>query len=119
MEGKESRFGIASSTTRIENGTMRISTESELVEDVIEEAICRINGNFLEHKINTIIEDDLLIAKMDSGLIMQVIVNIVNNAIKYTQKDSIINITSKRKDDMVVIEISDNGKGIKKERVIH
>lgn len=36
IEGKESRFGIASSTTRIENGTMRINTESELVKDVIE-----------------------------------------------------------------------------------
>lgn len=103
------------SITRIENGTMRINTESELVEDVIEEAMCHINRNFLEHKINTIIEDDLLMAKMDSGLIMQVIINIINNAIKYTQNNSIITITAKRKDDMVVIEISDNGRGIKEE----
>ncbi len=65
--------------------------------------------------VNTVIEDDLLMAKMDSGLIIQVIINIINNAIKYTPKDSIITITSKRKNNMAVIEISDNGKGINEE----
>ncbi|KJZ83312.1 Osmosensitive K+ channel histidine kinase KdpD [Clostridium sp. IBUN22A] len=103
------------SITRIENGTMKINTEPELVEEVIEEAICHINRKVSEHKINTVIEDDLLMAKMDSGLIIQVIINIINNAIKYTPKDSIITITSKRKNNMAVIEISDNGKGINEE----
>lgn len=103
------------SITRIENGTMKINTEPELVEEVIEEAICHINRKVSEHKINTFIEDDLLMAKMDSGLIIQVIINIINNAIKYTPKDSIITITSKRKNNMAVIEISDNGKGINEE----
>ena len=103
------------SITRIENGTMKINTEPELVEKVIEEAICHINRKVSEHKINTVIEDDLLMAKMDSGLIIQVIINIINNAIKYTPKDSIITITSKRKNNMAVIEISDNGKGINEE----
>ena len=103
------------SITRIENGTMKINTEPELVEEVIEEAICHINRKVSEHKINTVIEDDFLMAKMDSGLIIQVIINIINNAIKYTPKDSIITITSKRKNNMAVIEISDNGKGINEE----
>ena len=103
------------SITRIENGTMKINTEPELVEEVIEEAICHINRKVSEHKINTVTEDDLLMAKMDSGLIIQVIINIINNAIKYTPKDSIITITSKRKNNMAVIEISDNGKGINEE----
>ncbi len=103
------------SITRIENGTMKINTEPELVEEVIEEAIGHINRRVSEHKINTVIEDDLLMAKMDSGLIIQVIINIINNAIKYTPKDSIITITSKRKNNMAVIEISDNGKGINEE----
>lgn len=94
---------------------MKINTEPELVEEVIEEAICHINRKVSEHKINTVIEDDLLMAKMDSGLIIQVIINIINNAIKYTPKDSIITITSKRKNNMAVIEISDNGKGINEE----
>ena len=88
------------SITRIENGTMKINTEPELVEEVIEEAICHINRKVSEHKINTVIEDDFLMAKMDSGLIIQVIINIINNAIKYTPKDSIITITSKRKNNM-------------------
>lgn len=103
------------SITRIENGTMKINTEPELVEEVIEEAIGHINRKVSEHKINTVIEDDLLMAKMDSGLIIQVIINIINNAIKYTPKDSIITIKSKRKNNMAVIEISDNGKGINEE----
>lgn len=103
------------SITRIENGTMSINTQLELVEEVIEEAIYHINVGTSEHKINTVIKDDLLMVKMDSGLIIQVIINIVNNAIKYTPKNSIITITSKRKNNMAIIEISDNGKGINEE----
>ena len=54
-------------------------------------------------------------AKMDSRLIIQVIINIVDNAIKYTPVGSKITISVKKHSSIVTVEISDDGKGISDE----
>ncbi|WP_315081593.1 sensor histidine kinase KdpD [uncultured Clostridium sp.] len=100
------------SVTRIENGTMNIKLQPELIDEVIQEALKHINRESFEYNIEIEVEDELLMGKMDSGLIIQVIINIVNNAIKYTPKGSNIKIIGKKKRDMVLIEICDNGNGI-------
>ena len=51
-------------------------------------------------------------AKMDSRLIVQVIINIVDNAIKYTLQGSHITISAKKVEQMILIEIADDGAGI-------
>ena len=100
------------SITRIENNSMNIKTEPELIDEVIKEALLHVNRRKSEYNIEVFVEDDLLMAKMDSRLIIQVIINIVNNAIKYTPKGSNIKISAKRKEKMIEVEISDNGDGI-------
>ena len=82
------------------------------MEEVIAEALLHINRKSIEHNIETVLEDDFLMAKMDSQLIIQVLINIIDNAIKYTPPGSQINITVRREDQMVLIEISDNGPGV-------
>ena len=54
----------------------------------------------------------MLLAKMDARLIVQVIINIVDNAIKYTPKGSHILIKTKKQGDKAVVTISDDGDGI-------
>nr|WP_240149817.1 ATP-binding protein [Streptococcus sp. 812] len=49
---------------------------------------------------------------MDAPLIVQVLVNIINNAVKYTHEGSLITLTSNRKDQNLVVEVSDDGPGI-------
>ena len=100
------------SVTRIENGTMNIRLEPELLEEVIQEALRHVNRRSVEHHISVSLKDDLLMAKMDSRLILQVIINIVDNAIKYTQVGSNITIKAYRQQEMVAVEIADDGKGI-------
>ena len=100
------------SITRIENGSMNIKIEPELIDEVIQEALLHVNRKKSEYNIEVLVEDDLMMAKMDSRLIIQVIINIVNNAIKYTPKGSNIRISAARKEKMIVVEISDNGYGI-------
>ncbi len=103
------------SVTRIENGTMNIRLEPELLEEVIQEALRHVNRRSVEHHISVSLKDDLLMAKMDSRLILQVIINIVDNAIKYTQVGSNITIKAYRQQEMVAVEIADDGKGISDE----
>lgn len=55
------------SVTRIENGTMNLTMQSELVDEVIQEALRHVNRRSSEHDIRVNLEDDMLRAKMDSG----------------------------------------------------
>ncbi len=104
------------SVTRIENGTMNLNLQAELLEDVISEALKHINRNSIEHRIRVEEEDDLLVAKMDAKLIMQVIINLVDNAIKYTEKGSEICIFTKKRKSEIIVEVADNGSGIADEQ---
>lgn len=103
------------SVTRIDNGTMSIQMQAELLEEVITEALHHINRNSVEHQIQVELEEEFLMGKMDSRLIVQVFINIIDNAIKYTQKGSFIRISGKREGKSLYIEIGDDGPGIKKE----
>lgn len=100
------------SITRIENGTLSLRMEAELVEDVIWEALRHLGRNVQEYKISVELEDDLLMAQMDARLIVQVIINIVNNALKYTPVGSEVKICAEKKGNQAQICISDNGPGI-------
>ncbi len=100
------------SITRIDNGTLNLNLQPELLEEVITEALLHINRNSVKYHIETVLYDDLLMAKMDSQLIIQVIINIVDNAIKYTQPGSHITISAKKDGQSVRVEIADDGSGI-------
>lgn len=103
------------SITRIEDGKINLNLQSELLEEVIAEALLHISREREKHHIETILKDDLLMAKMDLRLIIQVIINIVNNAIKYTPSGSRITISAKRDKQSVLVEIADDGPGIGEE----
>ena len=107
------------SITRIENGTMHLQMNAELIDDVLREAIAHVDRQAARHHIRVNLEDDLLMAKMDARLIVQVIINIVNNAIKYTPEGSHICISAEKEDRMVCIHIADDGPGISDEAKVH
>lgn len=100
------------SVTRIEDGTMKLRLSAELLDDVIAEALRHINRKSAEHKITVRQEEEFMLVKADAQLIIQVIINMVNNAIQYTQPGSEIVITTARDGAMAVVSIADNGPGI-------
>lgn len=107
------------SITRIENGTMHLQMNAELMDDVFREAISHVDRKSVNYHITTELSDELLMAKMDVRLIIQVIVNIVNNAIKYTPEGSHIHLSAKKEKDKVCVCISDDGPGISDEAKKH
>ena len=107
------------SITRIENGTMHLQIEAELIDEVFREALSHVDRQSDRHEISVDLADDLLMAKMDVRLIVQVIINIVNNAIKYTPEGSHIVLSAERQGSMAVIRISDDGPGISAEAKKH
>lgn len=107
------------SITRIENGTMHLQLNAELMDDVFREALSHIDRKAKEHEISVDLADDLLMAKMDVRLIVQVIIDIVNNAIKYTPEGSHICLSAQKQGQMVCVRISDDGPGISDEAKRH
>lgn len=100
------------SVTRLEDGTMNLNLQIELVDEVIEGALKHISRDHSDYELKFIHSEELLLAKMDSRLIIQVIINIVDNALKYTPKGSKIEIYARKENQMIAISIADNGKGI-------
>lgn len=100
------------SITRIENGNIQINKEVELINEIILEAMHHISKDSADHIIQLDLSDDFIFVRIDARLIMQVIINIVNNAIKYTPKGSMIKVTTKKINQFLSLEISDNGEGI-------
>lgn len=100
------------SITRIEDGTMQIQMKGELIDEVIEEALKHITRKRNEHIIEVAHNDNLLMAKVDTRLIVQVLINLVDNAIKYTPAGSKIMISTKKHKDWIVVDVADNGLGI-------
>lgn len=108
------------SVTRIEEGRLNLHITEDLVDDVISEALHHVNRKSIEHHISVQNKEDYLLAKMDAKLMVQVIINIVDNAIKYTPIGSNILIKTWKQEDRAMISIADNGGGIPddmKERV--
>jgi len=100
------------SITRLEEGRMNINFTTELIDEVVAEAIKHVHTRQGGQKITVVHKDELLLAKMDPRLIVQVIINILDNAVKYTPSDSTITITTEKQNDKAIISIADNGFGI-------
>ena len=103
------------SVTRLEEDKLNLKLSTELISDVIEEALKHINRQKHDHHIHVEYDDELLLVNIDAKLIMQVIINIVDNAIKYTSLSSNILIKVSKINGEVLVEISDDGEGIKDE----
>ncbi len=100
------------SVTRLDDGDVPVSLQPELVADVAEEALRHVSRRAADHRLEVRLEDDLLMAQMDGRLIVQVLVNLVNNAIAYTPAGSFITIRAAAQDGQVRISVEDDGPGI-------
>jgi len=98
--------------TKIEEGRMELKQQPHLVEEIITEALQHIGRKQTEHTITVHHENELLLARCDARLIIQVIINLVDNAIKYTPVGSRITITTKQCENHAEISVADNGAGI-------
>ena len=100
------------SVTRIEDGTMKLKLNSELMDDAINEAVSHLSRESEGHHVVVNHPSSFILARMDIALIVQVLVNIIDNAIKYTPKGSTITISSRRQGPNVLVEVADDGPGI-------
>ena len=98
--------------TKIEEGRMELKMQPHLAEEIVSEAMQHISRKASEHHITVEHQNELLLAQCDARLMVQVIINLVDNAVKYTPVESHIHVFTKQEDTLAVFGVSDNGPGI-------
>ncbi|OOM15964.1 sensor protein KdpD [Clostridium saccharobutylicum] len=107
------------SMTRFDGGKMKIKKEMELVEEVAYEAVQRSSKRIKDHEIKVTVPEDVIMVPMDGRLIEQVLINLIDNAIKFTPKDSLIEIKVYENEKSAIFEVMDNGIGISEDILPH
>ena len=105
--------------TRAGEGRMQLHLSAELLDEVVEEALRHVKRKGKEHVIRFVPEEEFLLARMDARLIVQVLINLVDNAVKYTPPGSEILIRTRKRNHMVYVSVEDNGPGISDEAKKH
>ena len=106
--------------TRIEQNRMQIKKEPQLVEEIVEEAMHHISRKRSEHEIEVCYEDDLVLALCDARLIVQVLINLIDNAIQHTPAGSRIIVRVRSRGRFACVSVEDNGNGVPdKDQIFH
>ena len=107
------------SLTRLQDGRLTLNKQPEAVEEVIGAAVLAVSKRAPEREIAVQIPDDLLMVPMDARLIGQVLVNLLDNAIKHTQPGEEISVTVFKDNDFAVFTVADRGTGISERDLPH
>src|SRR5450432_2598132 len=98
--------------TRLEAGALRVNKEWQPLEEVVGSALNRMEEALSGRRVATELGRDLPLVPLDAVLIEQVLVNLLENAIKYTPAGSPIEIRARIRPGSVEVVVADRGPGI-------
>lgn len=98
--------------TRIHTSGAKVTTSMEPIEEVVSEAVMRLQKRIPESRINVKVPDDFLMIPMDAILIEQVIMNLLENAVIHAHSTQPIDLFVTCGDESVSFHIRDYGVGI-------
>ncbi|MBR6165143.1 MAG: sensor histidine kinase KdpD [Clostridia bacterium] len=108
------------SASRMTGGKLNLNMTTELMEDMISEAVTHLSRQLKNYPVHRTRSEELLFVKADARLLVQVVINLLDNAVKYAPEGSDIWIDTAERNGNVVVRIADNGPGIpddQKERI--
>ncbi len=98
--------------TRLEAGALRVHKEPQPVEEVVGAALDRMEDRLRGRDVQTHVPADLPLVPFDSALIEQVLINLLENATKYTPPGGPLEISARVVGDEAEVQVSDRGPGI-------
>lgn len=99
------------SMIRIDSGKLEIKKEIEVVNDVVNEAVSHVIG-LAERSFRLVLPAGLITAPMDGKMIVQVLVNLLSNAVNHTPHNCPIELSVSQTEDHVEFSVEDGGAGI-------
>ncbi len=98
--------------TRLSSGKVQINRQWQPVEEVIGSALHRLEHVLAGREVNVQIDGELLLVHGDDILLETVLVNLIDNALKYSPAHSTIEVESEPVSDGIAIQVADRGCGI-------
>lgn len=98
--------------TRLQSGAVKPRREWVPAVEVIGSALTRLERRLADRPVTTEIPDDLPLLPVDPVLLEQLLLNLLDNATKYTPAGSPIDVSASAADGAVAIEVADRGPGI-------
>ncbi|HEY9755971.1 MAG TPA: HAMP domain-containing sensor histidine kinase [Oculatellaceae cyanobacterium] len=99
---------------QLENNQIQMTIEPDEVRDVTESAILSLNSAAINKNIQVRNEVDRCYAQLDRKRILQVLVNYLSNAIKFSPEGSVIVVTSVSNETTIKVSVQDKGAGVSK-----
>lgn len=103
------------SITRMKNGPAQIVKRLEAVEEISSEAVTKFKKQYPDMKVRVNVPEDLMMVPMDAVLIEQVLINLMENAVRHGKYTSLIELSISERGGKAVFAVKDNGCGISDE----
>ena len=107
------------SVTRINEDASNLTKSPEAAEEVMGEAVSRVKRRFPQARILVHVPEEYLEVPMDGTLIVQVLINLLENAIKYSPGDSPVEVCLEKEGAWARFQVLDRGRGIPNEDLPH
>ena len=104
--------GEASEVAQLDARKVELQVEPHAIAEAIDKALQHLKNTLDKHTIEQSISPNLPAINMDLERIVEVLVQLLDNAAKYSPAESAIHITAEIKDRSVVTSIADHGAGI-------
>ncbi len=98
--------------TRLESGAIQVNKEWQPLEEVVGAVINRLGDRLNDHPLTVKLPGNLPLIPFDSLMIEQVLVNLFDNAIKYTPRGTPLELSASESFYTVTVELADRGPGI-------
>ena len=102
------------SITRMKNGPAQIVKNMEAAEEIASEAVAKFKKQYPDMKMRVSVPEDLMMVPMDAVLIEQVLINLMENAVRHGEYTSLIELSISERGGNAVFAVKDNGCGIDK-----
>ena len=104
------------SVTRIENETMRISKTPTILDELIDSSVAKFSQRYPNQNVDVTVPEDIVVISVDSILIEQVILNLLENSLKYKDDPEVqVRIGCTETSSDATISVTDNGPGVPEE----
>ena len=101
---------------RLEVGAVHLNKAWQPLEEVVGSALAASAPAIAAHRVEVTLPDDLPLLQIDAVLMERVLVNLLENAAKYTPADTTLRISAQPHSDAVALSITDEGPGLPKGR---
>jgi two-component system sensor histidine kinase KdpD len=94
---------------RLEAGFLKLNKEWCDIQDIISVAVSRMETPLSQRSFSMTIDPNLPMVEVDFVLIEQVLINLLDNALKYSESSSVISITARHTGTNIMVSINNQG----------